>query len=174
MEVATGIRLIDRGVLKSGEPQRWADLGAGSGFFTRALASVVTKGSSIVAVDKNSSSLNSMPWDSSKVTLLVYPGDFTSLTWGENFDGILMANALHYVSAQSDFLKKLKVKLSPRGRLLIVEYERRVPNPWVPYPIAFEKLREEAAVAGFSQMEKLDETTSAYDHVAIYSACLIP
>ena len=174
MELATGIRLINRGVLKTQEPQRWADLGAGNGFFTRALAAIIPKGSSVLAVDKDLPSLSSIPWESKDVELLGHQGDFTSLSWGETFDGILMANALHYVRTQPDFLRKLKVKLSPQGRLLIVEYERTQANPWVPYPIAFEKLKEGANVAGFSGVEKLEETTSTYDRVMIYSACLKP
>ena len=174
MELATGIRLIHRGVLTTPVPQQWADLGAGSGFFTRALASILPKGSSVVAVDSDLSSLRSTPWESSDIQLQVLLGDFTKLAWGENFDGILMANALHYVAMQSDFLRKLKERLSLTGRLVIVEYERTIANSWVPHPITFEKLKAEATVAGFSGVEKLEETVSSYDHVMIYSACLIP
>ena len=173
MELTTGIHLIERGILKSPEPQQWADLGAGDGFFTRALAAVVPKGSSIVAVDKNSSSFKSILGTPSHVEVEVRQSDFTSLTWGENFDGILMANALHYVTDQRIFLTKLKAKLSHSGRLLIVEYERRQANPWVPYPIPLGKLQEIGMTAGFSSVEKLDETSSVYDNVMIYSACLL-
>lgn len=173
MERSTAVRLIQKGILKLSEPQRWADLGAGEGFFTRVLASLIPNGSTVVAVDNNSSSLRSIQEGASEVKVSVHIGDFTSLTWGENFEGILMANALHYVKDQRDFLTKLTAKLSPSGRLLIVEYERRQANPWVPYPISLGKLKEIGAEAGFSSVEKLEETSSIYDNARIYSACLL-
>jgi ubiquinone/menaquinone biosynthesis C-methylase UbiE len=173
MELSTAISLIENAIVKSSEPQRWADLGAGDGFFTRALASLIPNGSTVVAVDKNSSSLKSIQDSFRQVKIAAYHGDFTSLTWGENFSGVLMANALHYVRAQTDFLTKLKVKLSDSGRILVVEYERTQANPWVPYPITLGKLQEIGAAAGFSSVAKLGETSSMYDHAMIYSACLI-
>jgi len=172
MEPSTAIRLIEKGVPKSPEGQRWADLGAGDGFFTHALASILSNGSSVLAIDKNSSYLKSIQrFD--QVEVEVRQGDFTSLTWGENFDGILMANALHYVYNPRDFLTKLKVKLSHSGRLVIVEYERKQANPWVPYPIPLGKLQQIGATAGFSSIEKMEETSSIYDNATIYSACLL-
>jgi ubiquinone/menaquinone biosynthesis C-methylase UbiE len=173
MEPSTATHLLERAIVKSSEPQRWADLGAGDGFFTRALASVIPKDSSVLAVDKNASSLKSIQDTFGQIKVETRHADFTSLTWGEHFDGILMANALHYVGNQTEFLTKLKVKLSYSGRLVIVEYERRQVNPWVPYPIPLGKLQEIGAAAGFSSVEKLEETTSSYDNAMIYSACLV-
>lgn len=173
MELSTAIHLIEKGVLRSRQPQHWVDLGAGDGLFTRALATAIPNGGSIKAVDKNSLSLKSIQWNTKNVTLTIHEDDFLSLTWGENFHGIQIANALHYVRDQRDFLTKLKVKLSPSGHLLIVEYERLQPNPWVPYPITFGKLQELGTAAGFSSIEKLEQTDSIYDRATIYSACLI-
>lgn len=173
MEISTAIRLIEKGVPGSLEPQRWADLGAGDGLFTSALVSILPKGSSVVAVDKNMSSLKSIQIASGHTGVTVHLGDFTTLTWGRNFDGILMANALHFVQEQTDFLMKLRSTLSHSGQLLIVEYERREANRWVPYPISLGKLKETGATAGFSSVEKLDESRSIFDHAIIYSACLL-
>ena len=36
------------------------------------------------------------------------------------------------------------------GRVVVVEYDRRAPNPWVPYPISPARLEEIAAQAGLS------------------------
>ncbi len=52
MELSTAINLIDTTHLTTQTAQRWADLGAGSGLFTRALASYLQPGSSILAVDE--------------------------------------------------------------------------------------------------------------------------
>src|SRR6185369_12956160 len=142
MELSTAIQLIEKGILKSDVPQHWADLGAGDGLFTRALGSVLPEKSTILAVDQNANSLKSIVWNSKTVSVRTQVVDFTSMDWGKNFDGVLVANALHFVSDQEEFLSKLKTKISPAGRLIIVEYERRQANVWVPYPIGIVKLTE--------------------------------
>lgn len=172
MELSTAIRLIEGGVLKSNQPQRWVEFGAGDGMFTRALASVLSSGSSITAIDQNAASLRSIHWGFDKVILKTKVGDFTSMTWQEHFDGVLMANALHYVRDQLAFLTNVKAILSTTGRILVVEYERKQSNPWVPYPITFEKLKETGVSSGFSAIKKLEEAPSVYDNASIYSAAL--
>ncbi len=172
MELSTAIHLIERGILNSNESQRWADLGAGNGLFTRALGSLLPINSSIVAVDQNAAALKSIQWDIRNVSLTTQVDNFASITWGEDFDGILMANALHYVKDQIQFLTKAKTKLSPVGRILIVEYERQRANSWVPYPITFAQLKEMAMKVGFSHIEKLEEVPSIYDRGSIYSSIL--
>lgn len=172
MELSTAIHLIERGILKSNEPQRWADLGAGDGLFTRGLGSVLPGNSSVLSIDQNVNSLKSIKWNFKSVSLQTLSGNFVSMNWGENFDGILMANALHYVNAQVDFLSKLRTRLSPTGRLIIVEYERRKANAWVPYPIDFQKLTEIAKNVGFSSITKLEEVPSIYDSVTMYSSVI--
>ena len=57
-------------------------------------------------------------------------------------DGILMANALHYVRDKAAFIEKLKKYLKTSGELIIVEYDTVRQNRWIPYPITFEKLTE--------------------------------
>ena len=172
MQLSTAIKLIEGGILKSNSSQRWADLGAGEGLFTQALGSILPPKSLVLAIDQNVNSVKSIGWNFKSITLQTQAADFTSMNWGEKFHGIIMANALHYVLDQVDFLAKLQAKILPSGRLIIVEYERRKPNTWVPYPIDFMKLKETAEGVGFSSITKLGEVPSIYDGVAIYSAVL--
>lgn len=51
MNAADAIKLIEKGITGD-ELQLWADLGCGSGTFTRALASLLPVGSKVLAVDK--------------------------------------------------------------------------------------------------------------------------
>ncbi|MBI1769348.1 MAG: class I SAM-dependent methyltransferase [Bacteroidetes bacterium] len=172
MELSIAIRLIEKGIPKSNSPQYWVDLGAGDGFFTRALGSVLPSNSSILAIDQNANALKSIKWDFKSVSLQTLSGNFVSMDLDGNIDGILMANALHYVSAQTDFLLALRIKLSPIGRLVIVEYERTKSNAWVPYPIGFRKLLEAGEATGFTSIIKVEEAPSTYDSATIYSAIL--
>jgi ubiquinone/menaquinone biosynthesis C-methylase UbiE len=173
MKISTAIRLIKNGISESPEAQRWADLGAGDGFFTRALATTLPAQSSIVAVDQKASSLKAVPWNNKVVSLTTQVGNFTLMNWGQDFSGILMANALHYVQDQAAFLTELKSKLSREGRLLVVEYERKQANQWVPNPISFEKLNVYSQSSGFSSIKKLEEAPSVYGGATIYSAVLL-
>src|SRR5258706_12033708 len=123
MELATAVRLIEKGVLKIPTPQKWLDLGAGKGLFTDALAGLLGPGSAVYAVDKDQRSLDAIKIKSNTATINKFRKDFVNenLDW-EKWDGILMANALHFVPDQSAFLQKAKQNLLPNGRLIIVEY----------------------------------------------------
>ena len=98
-------------------------------------------------------------------------GHFTELTLPKT-DGILMANSLHYIKDQANFLNKLKNFLKPGGRLLIVEYETDHANPYVPYPTKFKNLENMALGAGFRQSKLLGSAPSRY-HNHMYSALFI-
>ena len=65
-------------------------------------------------------------------------------------DGMLLANALHFVRDAEAVLARLAQRLRPGGRIVLVEYDRRAASRWVPYPIPASKLSELAASAGFS------------------------
>lgn len=169
MELATAVQLLGKGVPAGTVPQRWADLGAGNGLFTRALASLLPQGSEIVAVDTNRVALQSIK-ATSDVTIQKREGDFELLSFGSSFQGVLMANALHYVRDAGKFLNALQTRLSPGGRLVCVEYDLTEANPWVPFPVSFDTLTQLALLAGFSSVERLAETPSVYQRAPIYSA----
>ena len=54
-------------------------------------------------------------------------------------DGVLIANALHFVpsSEQRAALLNVCAHLRPGGRLVIVEYEPDRPLPFAPHPISY-------------------------------------
>jgi trans-aconitate methyltransferase len=124
MQQAESIKLIEKGI-NSNEIQRWADLGCGSGTFTRALASLLLPGSVVLAVDKEQQDLPHF-----------IQADFTKdvLDLG-GLDGILMANSFHYVKDKLTLIGRF----SPKA-FLIVEYDTTRSNPWAPYPITYNDL----------------------------------
>jgi len=172
MELSTAVSLIQKGILSEGTPQHWADLGAGSGLFTRALASLLTAGSTVTAVDRDESSLQSIVWHEKNVSLITRTADFTNTNLPTPLDGVLMANSLHYVKNTDRFLQSLALHLAASGRLLVVEYERNVPNPWVPYPVPFARLQRAGKEVGFQKIEQLAETPSKFGNGSIYAALL--
>jgi hypothetical protein len=95
--------------------------------------------------------------------------DFTQLLNLEKLDGILLANALHFVREQAGLLHRLKLHLKPTGRLLVVEYDIARGNPWVPFPVPFERLKTLAARAKLGAPVKVTTKPSRY-HREMYVA----
>jgi len=136
----------------------WADLGAGSGTFTLALAALLGPRGRVYAIDRDRYALDELRASARRraggAAIEVAIGDFTdpgSLPEME-LDGVLLANALHFVSdaRQADVLATIAAHLRPHGRVVLVEYEGRGPSRWVPYPVSLARFRTLAAEAGLS------------------------
>jgi trans-aconitate methyltransferase len=128
----------------------WADMGAGAGTFTRALITLLRPGSRIHAVDLDPAAVGALRKLGNSVNAI--QGDFSkppSLpAFDASLDGMLFANALHFVPDPEIVLEQLVKRLKPGGRLVIVEYDRRAANPWVPYPIESDRWQQLASDAG--------------------------
>src|SRR4051812_42809741 len=112
MELTVATKLIEKGVDHRTTPQVWADLGAGRGTFTNALAALLPEESTVYAVDKDAASLNSIRLTSARVKLIKSINDFiNTYTLPKNLDGVLMANALHFVDKKIDFINLLRKNL---------------------------------------------------------------
>lgn len=170
MELAVAKRLIQDGIEHTPSPQVWADLGAGKGLFTHALADLLGPGSAVYAVDRDASALKEIDTNPSGVVRILRK-DFVRETLNlEPLDGVLMANALHFVKDKVAFLNQLKKGLKKSGVLLIVEYDRETSTPWVPHPLSFNALEKLAFATGFNAVKKLDEEPSVFNRVNMYSA----
>jgi SAM-dependent methyltransferase len=154
MEIHDAIELLRDAV--GGSAGVWADLGAGTGTFTRALISLLAGGSTIYAVDDDAGAvraLRGLP-STRDVRVIAVKADFTQpLPSGINdaaLDGILLANALHFIRDGQDVLERLVEGLRPGGRVVLVEYDRRAPSRWVPYPIPASRWPDLAAGVGLT------------------------
>ena len=173
MELAVAIRLIERGVKQTQAPQVWADLGSGKGLFTQALSSLLPDKSKIYAVDKDRVDLPAIESEVKQITIEKIRKDFVYDELGiELLDGIVIANALHFVEKRDTFASTIRRMLKPSGRVILIEYDTDRSNPWVPYPISFNTLIRFANVEGFNEVVKLDEEPSIYDRADLYSALL--
>lgn len=171
MELQAAIDLIQNPFITTESPQIWADLGCGDGTFTTALASLLAPDSVIHAVDKNRRALRQLPAVFSEVTIQPLQANFVVDSHPfNNLDGIIMANSLHYVARQARFLSQIRQLLKPNGGLLLVEYDSRRSNLWVPYPLPFDQLADMFLPAGFSTIQKLGTRNSIYGRGEIYAA----
>lgn len=163
------VKLIEGGVGRTAEAQVWIDLGAGSGTFTRALAQLVGSEGKVYAVDRNKQILKSIPTVKNGATIVTVAKDFTGNLALEKADGILIANALHFVRNKIPFVEKIKSWLKPGGRLIVVEYDIAKANQWIPYPVSFGMLEEISSRAGLS-LTKIGEYPSQYHEFGMYAA----
>ena len=134
----------------------WADLGCGDGVFTEGLLELLGQGSRIYAIDCDRRVIEALQQrlpDSPEVIPIW--ADFTQPEIpglvDPHLDGILLANALHYARDAGEVLARLAALLRPGGRVVLVEYDHRASNPWVPYPIGIEKLDRLTQIAGLSK-----------------------
>lgn len=144
--------------------QTWADLGCGSGLFTKALQGQLPAGSTVYAVDSRRQSL-------SGPGLHFVQADFENDALPlPSLDGVIMANSLHYVKDKPSLLEKLKTYLKPGAVFILVEYDTTAANPWVPFPLDFTAAARLFPEAGFAVPEKIAERPSVYNRANLYSA----
>jgi ubiquinone/menaquinone biosynthesis C-methylase UbiE len=138
---------------------RWAELGAGEGNFTLALADLLGPGAHITAVDRDASALGRLTEQVGRTfpnaALETKAADFTRPLGLSGLDGIVMANSLHFVRDKAPVLESVRNMLRPGGRLIVVEYGTDHGNPWVPHPFSYERWIRMAAQAGFEKTRLL-------------------
>jgi len=146
----------------------WADLGAGQGTFTRALFDLLGP-SRIYALDTDARALDKLMRWGKKAPAEVIPvvADFSRPFGlpglrGAKLDGLLLANSLHFVRDPGPVLSRLAAWLRPGGRVVLVEYDRRGPNRWVPHPIQAARWPALAASAGLSNPVLIGSRPSAF------------
>lgn len=161
MDHADHVRLLRDGVTRGGT---WADLGAGTGAFTLALAELVGPGGEVIAVDRDRGALR-------ELERAVRPRGATMRTMGADFtkpidlgslDGVVMANSLHFIRDKAPVLALVHRMLNPSGRLLLVEYDADSGNAWVPHPMSFETWRALADANGFRGTRQLATVPSRF------------
>ena len=167
MTLSEAVELIKNKHLEKDTAQIWADLGCGNGLFSRALLSLLPESSQMYAVDQQV-----YPFEESNIHFI--QADFVKQTPAlPPLNGVLMANSLHFVADKLAFLEKIKLQLLPAGAFLLIEYDMRRGNPWVPYPLNFNAALDLFAQAGFQSMGKVNEKPSLYNRANIYSALFI-
>ena len=137
----------------------WADFGAGTGTFTRALATLLGEGGMVYAVDADAGAVRALR----ELRELVRPNeagivpveadfnrDIEPSTVNAPLDGVLLANSLHFTRDQVGVLSRLAAAVRTGGRVVVVEYDRRQASHWVPYPIAEAEWPRLAVAAGLA------------------------
>ena len=150
--------------------EQWADLGCGSGVFTEVLANVLPAKSNIVAIDSKTQYLPHAMGNAVSVRFQKNNFETDDLNLPA-LDGIMMANALHYISSKESLILKLERCFQDNPLFVMVEYEKSQPNAWVPFPIPYANMKALFQQLGYKTIKKLGEQKSVYGEMMY--ACLI-
>ncbi len=164
MNHADHVNLLRHGIPTPGGV--WADLGSGGGAFTLALAELVGPDATIHSVDRDRDALahqaEALRAHFPVVAVQYHQADFTRPLDLPPLDGIIMANALHFVREKLPLLRDLRALLKADGRLILVEYDTDRGNRWVPFPLSYPTWRALAAQAGFANTVRLATHPSSF------------
>jgi ubiquinone/menaquinone biosynthesis C-methylase UbiE len=173
---ADHMRLIENGIERN-RGGVWADFGAGSGAFTLALRDIAGPDTAIIAVDRDRDSLRTLRTAMERqfpdTQLRLLQADIAGHLTLPPLDGIIAANAIHFVADQTALLRWWRSYLKPDGRLVVVEYDADSGNRWAPYPMSYTAFRETARAAGFTDPVLLGSRPSRWLR-RIYSALTHP
>jgi trans-aconitate methyltransferase len=172
LEITDAINLI-RFRAKTESPEIWADLRCGSGLFTKALASLLPKGSRIHAVDMDSKAIQKIPKEYDGISIETSVMDFSSEEISfHQMDGFLMANSLHYVKDKEPFLVRMMDALKESGSFLLVDYDMNKANRWVPYSLPIKAAEELFFKCKARSFELLNKRKSAFGDQMMYAALI--
>jgi ubiquinone/menaquinone biosynthesis C-methylase UbiE len=125
-----------------------ADIGAGSGYFTRRLARHVAK---VYAVDIDAKLLEKAKASAGDnvETVLATPDD--PKLPPASVDTIFICDVLHHIDGRPAYYEKLKQALKPGGRVVNIDFHKRpLPvGPPVSMKLSAEEVRREFEAAGF-------------------------
>jgi ubiquinone/menaquinone biosynthesis C-methylase UbiE len=111
-----------------------ADIGAGSGLFTRRFASSVTAPGKVYAVDINKDLLKHIDDVNKKSGIK----NIKTILAGENdprlpepVDLIFICDTLHYIDGQEKYVKTMAGYLKDRGRLAVISFNSFLKNQYI-------------------------------------------
>lgn len=158
------VRLIERAVTK--RDKIWADLGSGTGAFTRALQSLIDPDGKIYSVDSDDTALQAQKTTFKNqfpdATIQYIHKDFREKLYLPRLDGMIMANSLHFVQNQEETMIHLLRYLKPGGKFVLVEYNADEGNQWVPYPLSHKSFNRTASVVGLSKPKLIGTVPSQF------------
>ena len=165
--------LLDLFALQSGE--RVADLGCGTGYFARRMATRVTAAGRVYCVDIQPRMLQYMRQlapDSTYPNIIpvLAEEDDPKLPDGE-IDFVLLVDVYHEIQEPEAVLARLRDSLSPDGRVGLVEYRlegRSAEHIRREHRMSTEQVLAEWLPLGFELVERIDSMPS--QHVFIFRA----
>jgi ubiquinone/menaquinone biosynthesis C-methylase UbiE len=106
-----------------------ADLGAGTGYFSRFLSAAVAPGGMVLAIDVTPGMVSYLGERARRektanvVPVLALPAD-PFLPEGR-VDRVLIVDTYHHIDARLDYFSRMRRAMAPGGRVVIVDFQKR-------------------------------------------------
>ena len=139
--------------------QRIADLGSGTGLFTRPLASAVGTGGIVYAIDIDADLLKHVERTAKEAGLSnirTVLGGTSDPKIPEPVDVIAIFDTLHHIDNRPTYLADLKRYLKPKGRVAIIDFSETWPAGHEEMKYSLSDLESWMSKAGYARTEKLD------------------
>ena len=145
-----------------------ADIGAGTGYFTRRFAKAVSPGGQALGLEIVSSNVESMKRDADRLGLdtykarLVEPDD-PGFEPG-SVDIVFLCDAYHHLRNRVEYFKKVSRGLKKDGRVVIVDFynKRMAVGPPPSHTVAKSVVLEEMKAAGYKLLNDKDFLSYQY------------
>jgi ubiquinone/menaquinone biosynthesis C-methylase UbiE len=156
-----------------------AEIGPGSGYFTTRVARAVGPEGKVHALDASQEMLDYLIRRLRVERLTnVIPTKISSHSPGlpeGGVDSILMVDVLHYIPEKAVYAQKLKARLRPDGRIIVIDYTVKPleERPWGPPPeqqASREEMDAAMATAGLRVREAFDFLPEQY--IVVYESAL--
>jgi ubiquinone/menaquinone biosynthesis C-methylase UbiE len=141
-----------------------ADIGSGGGYFTYRFAKIVGDKGKVYAVDTNQEFLSYIKKQAteqglSNIVTMHTASEHPDLP-KHTFDFVFLRNVSHHLSNRVDYFQRLKERLKPDGKIVIIEYDgrggffsfQRLYHHFVPQNILLEEMKQ----AGYSIQKSYD------------------
>ena len=135
-----------------------ADIGAGSGYFTRRFVQAVTEKGKVYAVDVErdmlqyaKDSINRMPIPSTVEFILAQPDNPQLPT--QSVDVVFLCNVYHHLNDRPAYFSHVRPSLKPGGRVAVIDFYHDARSGDIGFPrkhlVARDTVVEEMSKAGF-------------------------
>lgn len=139
--------------------QRIADLGAGSGLFTRPLAALVGADGVVYAIDIDADLLehiNETALEDNLTNIQTVLASEQDPRIPDGVDLVLICDTLHQIDDPSIYLRGLTNYLRPSARIVVIDYENNWPLRFESSKYTLEDLDKWMTNAGLKREEKFD------------------
>ena len=151
---------------------RVADLGAGTGYFSRYLSAAVGRDGTVFAIDTEPNLVvhlreRAEREDTPNVVPILASPDNPRLPVGST-DLVLVVDTYHHINGRRDYFRRLRRSLTRAGRVVIVDwYKRDLPvGPPASHKLAREQVVQEMVAAGYELAE--EPAVLPYQYVLIF------
>ena len=144
----------------------FADIGCGPGFFVFPASEIVGKTGRVYALDTQQEMLNELKKRRPSENIIILKSEETELPVQDKaVDIAIMVFVLHEVHHPVDFLKEVKRILKPSGRLIVIDWEKKVEEKGPPFEERIPKEKAETLFqeAGFEIIGKGNLNPSHYE-----------